>query len=151
MRGTTRILCMAAVLATAAASFAADNAPAEETVRPELVHRPQDQAPAELIIVPRPPEEYLPEGSLLAAGAREKRQVDLDELRRRKIEMYAGRLETRTLPSASDAPSAGRPLALELPPAPQANFGVVVFWSLVAACVAASLWLFLRVALALRR
>jgi len=82
------------------------------------VNCPQDFAPADLVIIARPPEEYLPQGSLLSSGARQKRQVDLDELRRRKIAMYAGRPEIRALPSASDAPSAGRLPALELPPAP---------------------------------
>ena len=146
-----------ATLALVAASacpalFAEDAAaPEEQYVPPGRVNRPQDFAPPDLVIVPRPPEEYLPQGSLLAAGAREKRQVDLDELRRRKIAMYAGRLETRTLPSDSDGPSAERPLAIDLPPAPPANLGVVVFWSVVAACIAVSLWLFLRIALAFRR
>ena len=150
MRGM-HITWVLVVLGAVGGGLFADDAPEEERVVPGTLHRPQDQAPAELVIVPRPPEEYLPPGSLLSTGVRAKRPVDLEELHRRKLSMYAGRPETRSLPSTSDAPAGPPPLVLaDAPLAPGTNFGALVFWSLVSCCVVVTLWLLLRVLLALR-
>ena len=144
------------VMMTAAASprlFGEEAAQASgEAVRTGVIHRPQDVAPPELVIVPRPPEEYLPKGSLLATGARGPRQVDLDELRRRKLDMYAGKASTDSLPLAAGAvcPVASLPVPQPVRP-PQRDLAALLYWSVVAGCLLGAAWLFLRVFLNLHR
>jgi hypothetical protein len=150
--GAATFLLVVSALACPALCAEDGGGPGEAVVAPGTLHRPQDVAPQELVIVPRPPEEYLPKGSLLAAGARGPRQVDLDDLRRRMLDMYAGKPATDSLApvdgaavAPAPAPPPGRPRDEER------GLAALVYWSLIAGCAVSALWLLLKVYLNFRR
>lgn len=115
-------------------------------VPPDRLHRPQDVAPPELVIVPRPPSEYRPEGSLLRTAHHRPRRVDIEELHRRKLDMYAGHVIPHPLPSPSGTVSSvarAKPEALK--PGQERNLAGTAWWCLVAGCAVAAFWLFGKV------
>ena len=144
----TRILTTVSVVLVACAMLRAapKPEPPKEEFHPELLHRPQDVAPPEQIIVPRPALEARPEGSLIRTAQHQPRRIDTDELLRRKYDLYAGRKVTRSLPGAGGLVS---PADVREPAALQTRQGftlaAVAYWSFIAVCVLAALWLLAKV------
>jgi hypothetical protein len=117
-----------------------------------VIHRPQDVAPPDLVIVPRPASDYRPEGSLLSQAAHQPRMVDLDELARRKQAQYAGETFTGELPVPGCAAVASVP-PTPMPPQDVEERGMasVFYWSVTGAMVLAAFWLTLKACLYLMR
>jgi len=138
----------------ACAVLAADQqaASGEEDVPPGLLHRPQDVAPPELIVVPRDPSEYRPKGGLLSAAQHQPRRVDADELLRRKYDLYDGRVVSQSL-SGPGGPVSSLPA--RQPTGPDAggnrNLADIGYWSFVAVCALVASWLLTKVILYVRR
>lgn len=144
-----RLIIVAALLGMLSPALCAEGGAADsaDNTPPAHLNRPQDYAPAEMVIVPRPPEEYLPKGSLLSGASREKRLVDVDELRRRKLAMYEGETQTSALPASSGAPTPSSPKALPATSSAGTEYGAMAFWAFIGACALAAAGLLLHVAL----
>jgi len=153
MRHVRVLVAAAAVLTACAAVHAAPKTePPDGEFHPERLHRPQDCAPPEQIIVPRPPLEARPKGSLISTAQHQPRRVDTHELLRRKYDLYAGRQVTHSLPGAGGPVS---PAAVETPagltPPQGLTLADVAFWSFVAVCALTALWLLAKVVRRRRR
>lgn len=134
------------VMMSGALAAAPDGKSFEGIVRQGLLHRPQDVAPSEQVIVPRPPEEARPKGSLLATAQHPPRRIDTEELLRRKHGFYEGHVICRSLPGAVGPVSpvaGGRPTDLAV--GQGAELGTVVYWLLLAATALGALWLLIKV------
>ena len=143
MRPVTIPVVVAAALAACAALLAdEEKKPDEEKFHAERLHRPQDTAPPKQIIVPRPPSDYRPKGSLLATAHHQPRRVDTAELHRRKLNLYAGHIVTHSLPGPGRPVS---PVAVTRTPRVETregpNFAVITYWSFIAVAAFVTLWL----------
>jgi hypothetical protein len=148
------ILAAAAMMLALAARARADDAadePSGDDVPPGVIHRPQDVAPPELIIVPRPPSEYLAPGSLLSTARHEPRQVDTDELLRRKYDLYAGGMVTHSLPGPGGTGSPIVPGGAAEPESRRLNPAAVTWWTFIAACMGLASWLLAKTIIHNRR
>lgn len=147
MRRLKTFIAAATALAVCAALAAGEKKkPADEDFHPELIHRPQDLAPPEQFIVPRPPVETRPKGSLLRKAHHQPRRIDTSELLRRKYALYAGEIVSHSLPTPGGPVSPLPPRqAAEFQPKNDRNFAAVAFWAVIAACATAALWFLLKV------
>jgi len=148
MLPTTMVVMLAAAAATCADG--GKPSPEDEANRSRL-HRPEDTAPPEQIIIPRPYTDYRAKGSMLAKARHQPKRVDVDELRRRRLDMYKGQRTSRTLPGASQS---GVPHVAQTPVGvvveDRVSTAAVAFWSFIAACVLCAAWLITRVVLSRR-
>jgi hypothetical protein len=147
-----RLAAMLGAILAAGVLRAEDNVPAcggEPGIPPKL-KRPQDFAPPELVVVPRPAEEYLPKKSLLAQGVGGRRPVNAAELHRRQLAMYSGVRQTNSVPGiAGDATGPVVAPVTSLPPA-EFNWGAAAFWGSVGLMVLVALALLTRTLLSFR-
>ncbi len=143
-----KILTVFAAAVFAGAAVVADqkDTSVKEEFHPELIHRPQDVAPPEHIIVPRPAVEARPKGTLLRTAQHRPRHIDTDELLRRKYDLYAGRIVTHSLPGAAGPVSR---MAVQEPAKLHTtdglNFAAIAYWSFISACTVTGLWLLAKV------
>ena len=115
------------------------------------LNRPQDFAPPVLVVVPRPPEEYLPKQSLLATGVGGRRQINVAELHRHQLALYSGERQAFSVPGLmGEVPVRVVSPRCALPPA-EFNYGAVVFWGITGLCVLVSLLLLARVVASFQR
>jgi len=146
MRRLRTPVVVAAALMTCALLLADEEKPPEgEEFHPERLHRPQDTAPPEQVVVPRPPSAYRPKGSLLATAHHQPKRVDTDELRHRKLNLYAGHIVTRSLPAPGDPVfplSVARAPDVETTRRP--NLALIIYWLFIAAATAVTVWLLAR-------
>jgi|GEM_PF-5819256 hypothetical protein len=144
MKALSIILAAAGCLLACTVLAAEEQSPADERlVPPAVLHRPQDVAPKEQIIVPRDPMECRPKGGLLAGAQHQPRRVDMDELRKRQLGFFAGRMTTESLPLAGVPVSPPPPP--ELPDVTSGtNFAEIAYWSFIAACSFIAAWLLAR-------
>ncbi len=149
------VLPMVAAVCLLCAPVCADNSlPDDLRTHKGKIHRPQDTAPDEQIIIPRPAVECRPEGSLLSKAYHNPAKVDTDELHRRKKQFYAGSKINQSLT---------RPEGYTLMAAPRRNtaapremdshlgYAEATFWALVAACALATAWLLAKSFISWRR
>ena len=118
----------------------------ENELRRELIHRPQDVAPPEQVIVARPYTDYRVEGGLLRQAAHQPRRVDLDELARRKRGLYAGKTYTNRLPALGEADGV---IAQQAPIVirdgrERGSLAVIAYWTVMMACGVAAAWLLMK-------
>jgi hypothetical protein len=118
----------------------------EPEVREDLIHRPEDVAPREQVIVPRHYTEYRARGGLLRQAAHKPSQVDTAELRRRKLKMYDGGQLTVGIGETPQAPEQAAPVEA-MPARDDGGFSwaAFVFWGFIGLCFSGALLLITRV------
>jgi len=150
MKRVLPALLLLMLLSAALAGDAARVAPADMANRHRL-KRPEDIAPPEQIVVPRGASEYRPEGSLLSTAEHRPQQVDLDELHRRKLKLYAGRRVSESLPRADGAQNHAEAQTTSVDVRTEGGTAAAfVFWSFISLCVLLAAWLTTRTLLACR-
>jgi hypothetical protein len=126
----TGIACLAAAAVCGSLAAAPDDGERAGVLPAGKLHLPQDTAPPEQVIVPRPTVEARPKGSLLAQAEAPARQIDVDELYRRKRLLYGGGGFSDSLPGTGpEAPLARRRQGALT--RVSSRWGQLTFWLLV--------------------
>ena len=122
-----------------------DAPPSDGVIRPGQIHRPQDVAPPELVIVPRCACDYRPPGTLLATALHQAVRVDADELLRRKYDCYDGKLVNSSLPTdAGPVLFVPAGALTENRSTDDRNLAVITWWIFITGCVVTTAWLLTR-------